>query len=271
MKTLAQPISPYDNNFYDENADGSLRSARAIAPLVIALTDPRSVVDFGCGIGTWLQAVIECGVDDYLGLDGDHVDRSQLRIPTERFRPMDLTCPDRLGRMFDLAVCLEVAEHLPATAAPNLVRALTEAAPVVLFSAAVPGQMGTNHVNEQWPWYWEELFARQGFVRLDPVRHRVWRNPEVEWWYRQNTVVYAHRTALRDRPKLAAEHRLSQDHPMELVSSSILRPTVAPPVRTLVGILPGALWRALWRRLMSRGGAPSASPDDRGLRPTVRV
>ena len=203
MEAPSQSAAPYDKKFYDDHADGSLRSAQAIVPLVIELAEPRSVVDFGCGIGTWLQAFVECGVDDYLGLDGDYVDRSQLRIPADRFRPMDLTCPAPLGRRFDLAVCLEVGEHLPSTVAPGLVQALTEAAPMVLFSAALPGQGGTNHTNEQWSWYWEELFAEQSFVRLDPVRRRVWRNPDVEWWYQQNTYLYAHRAALGEHPKLA--------------------------------------------------------------------
>ena len=85
MKAPAQLATPYDKKFYDDQADGSLRSAQAIVPLVIDLSEPRSVVDFGCGIGTWLQAFVECGVDDYLGLDGDYVDRSQLRIPADRF------------------------------------------------------------------------------------------------------------------------------------------------------------------------------------------
>ncbi len=148
-----------------------------------------------------------------------------------------------------MAVCLEVGEHLPATAAPGLVQALTEAAPVVLFSAALPGQGGANHINEQWSWYWEELFAGQGFVRLDPIRPRVWRNPDVYWWYHQNTLLYAHRAALREHPKLAAEHRLTEGHPMELVSASILRRSVNLPLWKLVRMLPGTAWRGLCRRM----------------------
>jgi SAM-dependent methyltransferase len=261
MKAPAQRATPYDREFFDWHADRSLRSAQAIVPLVIDLTSPESVVDFGCGVGTWLQAFVECGVDDYLGLDGDYVDMSQLRIPADRFRPMDLTCPIALGRRFDLAVCLEVAEHLPATVAPALVQALTEAAPVVLFSAALPGQVGTNHINGQWSWYWEELFARHGFVRLDPVRPQVWRNPDVAWWYQQNTYLYADRTTLGDQPKLASEHGLTQEHPMELVRASILRYNVTPPsLRKLIGMLPGTVWRAISRRMWYRPAKPLDKP-----------
>src|SRR5204862_3532668 len=144
----------------------SLRSARAVVPLVMELVRPASVLDVGCGLGTWLAAFAEAGVADFLGMDGDYVDRAKLKIPAERFRAADLTNPPSPGRTFDLAVCLEVAEHLPEKASPRLVELLATAAPVVLFSAALPGQGGTRHINEQWPAFWQRLFAARGFVRL---------------------------------------------------------------------------------------------------------
>src|SRR5262249_5217435 len=157
--TAVSTDTPYDAAFYEAQADGSLRSARVVVPLVTRLVEPRSVVDVGCGVGTWLRAFVENGVEDVLGVDGAYVDRNRLCIDPARFQAMDLARPQPLGRTFDLAVCLEVGEHLPTRAAPGLVAMLT-AAPVVLFSAAIPGQGGTNHVNEQWPNFWQRLFSR---------------------------------------------------------------------------------------------------------------
>src|SRR5438046_10610902 len=97
------------------------------------LTQPTSVVDLGCGIGTWLAVFAEHNVGDYVGIDGDYVDRSQLLIPPERFLSGDLSEPVELNRRFDLAVSLEVAEHLPAASARVLVASLTGLPPVVLF------------------------------------------------------------------------------------------------------------------------------------------
>src|SRR5436190_19968909 len=110
--TAAATSTPtaYDATFYAEQADGSLRSARAVVPLVMELVRPASVLDVGCGLGTWLAAFAEAGVADFLGMDGDYVDRAKLKIPAERFRAADLTNPPSPGRTFDLAVCLEVAE-----------------------------------------------------------------------------------------------------------------------------------------------------------------
>src|SRR5215204_3564872 len=126
MTTAAPPArTPYDAAFYDGHADGSLRSARAVLPVVRDLVQPRSVLDVGCGIGAWLKAWEELGVADVFGIDGDYVDRSKLLIAADKFRPTDLASPAPLGRTFDLASCLEVGEHLPARSAAGLVKLLT--------------------------------------------------------------------------------------------------------------------------------------------------
>ena len=62
-----------------------------------------------------------------------------------------------MGRRFDLALCLDVTEHLPRECADPLVTLLTSLAPVVAFSAAIPVQDSYNHVNCQWPAYWFRL------------------------------------------------------------------------------------------------------------------
>jgi len=161
-----------------------------IVPLVVERLRPRSVVDVGCGLGTWLSVFLENGVADVTGVDGDYVDASRLEIPAERFVAHDLSTPLSLDRRFDLAVSLEVAEHLPADRAAVFVGSLTALAPFVLFSAAIPFQGGTNHVNEQWPEYWAALFEHRGFAAVDCVRREVWSDENVEWWYAQNTLLF---------------------------------------------------------------------------------
>lgn len=183
--------TPYDARFFSEQAEGSLASARAVIPVVLGLVSARSVVDFGCGRGTWLKACFENGVERILGLDGDYVDRETLLIDRESFRAVDLRQPIHLDQRFDLAMCLEVAEHLPKKAARSLVESLAASASVVLFSAALPGQGGVAHVNEQWPAYWERLFAECGMRKHDVVRPIIWRDPSVQRWYRQNLYLFA--------------------------------------------------------------------------------
>jgi SAM-dependent methyltransferase len=187
----SQSMTRYDEKFFDDLVDGALRSARAVVPAVLGLLPATSVVDFGCGTAAWLKAFLENDVESVLGLDGDYVDQDKLLIDRELFRAVDLRRPIRLERRFDLALCLEVAEHLPMTSARSLVESLAAAAPVVLFSAALPGQAGTSHINEQWPLYWESVFAERGMRKYDVLRPMIWSDSSVEWWYRQNIYIYA--------------------------------------------------------------------------------
>jgi SAM-dependent methyltransferase len=187
-KRPSSPSSPYDAEFYAGKNEGSYRSAKAVLPLVFAIVAPRDVVDLGCGSGTWLRAAHELGVLDYLGYDGPHV--TQLYVPKDRFAAVDLCQPLQADRRFDLAISCEVAEHLPATSAATLIGTLTSLSDVVLFSAAIPGQGGVHHVNEQWPPYWQALFRARNYSAYDFIRPRIWNDDRVEVWYRQNTVLY---------------------------------------------------------------------------------
>ena len=147
----------YAEEMYAE--DRPSPSARVVVPMVIELTHPSSVLDVGCGRGAWLSAFIANGIEQVVGLDGDYIKPSTLLFPADRFRPTNLSIkfeipPDR----FDLAICLEVAEHLPAPNSRHLVRQLTSAASQVLFSAAPPGQGGGGHINCKPLSYWRKIF-----------------------------------------------------------------------------------------------------------------
>ena len=104
--------SLYHSEFFDRQRDGSRRSAVIAVPLLIDLFEPRSVLDVGCGTGVWLSVFQEHGVEDILGIDGPWIEQRQREIPDVFFRECDLTQPVALERTFDLALCLEVAEHL---------------------------------------------------------------------------------------------------------------------------------------------------------------
>jgi SAM-dependent methyltransferase len=209
----------YSPGFYDDQSIGSRRSALETIPLLQRFVHVSSVLDVGCGVGTWLSAFRERGVSDVMGLDGTYVDRARLQIPAERFVPCDLTAPPELSRKFDLVTSLEVAEHLPAAAADGFVRYLTSFSPAVLFSAAVPGQGGKHHVNEQWPDYWAARFEQHGFTVVDCLRPLLWNNPHVEWWYAQNTFLFvksetlAGNSALSEAARRTDRQRLAIVHP----------------------------------------------------------
>ena len=212
----------YTPKYYDSLEERSRPSAEQIAPLVVDLIHPASVIDVGCGSGVWLSVFAGHGVTDVWGMDGAWVEPESLRIPPDKFRSVDLTAPFRMDRQFDLVVSLEVAEHLPGECAATFVKSLTALAPVVLFSAAIPFQGGEHHVNEQWPDYWVKRFEDNGYVAIDWIRPRVWQKKEVAWYYAQNMLMYARReyVAAHETLKLLAEQtrhsQLALVHPRKL-------------------------------------------------------
>ncbi|HEU5213399.1 MAG TPA: hypothetical protein VFU10_11565 [Gaiellaceae bacterium] len=208
--------SPYTEGFYAAVGESSNRSAEVTLPLIFELTPVTSIIDVGCGTGAWLRAAIQLGVRDVLGVDGPWVTAQELQIPPDAYRRADLATPVSFGRRFDLALALEVAEHLPADSADVFVKTLVDAAPVVAFSAAVPGQGGTAHLNEQWPAYWVARFAQHGYEALDCMRPAIWDDDRVEWWYAQNLILFVRREALEANPRLR-EHRRRGEVPLALV------------------------------------------------------
>ena len=186
-------------------------------PIVLQFIQPQRVVDVGCGTGAWLSVFREHGIEDILGIDGDYVNREMLQIPAEKFMAFDLAQPLPSQEPFDLVVSLEVAEHLPAESAATFVASLTGLGSVVLFSAAIPYQGGVNHVNEQWPEYWADLFQARGYVPIDCIRKQIWQNPTIDWWYIQNTLIFAQQNRLDQYPLLKQAFESISAAPLAMV------------------------------------------------------
>lgn len=241
----------YDQAFYRRQRDGALAAARRIIPILLRSYPVHSVCDLGCGVGSWLKAFDEFGISDIQGVDGDYVDRTMIEIPADRFRGHDLSKPLDLGRRFDLAVSLEVAEHLPPDAAPQFVATLVSLAPVVLFSAAIPFQGGRNHVNEQWQSFWANLFKQHNYVAIDCIRPEIWKDREIRVWYRQNCILYVYANTLKQHDTLLAEQKRRADNTLDIVHPDHYREESASrkSVGELAPIVIAALGKALRRRL----------------------
>jgi len=196
---LEKHSQEYDSAFFENLDDGSRGSAAVVVPLVNELVRPQSVLDVGCGSGGWLAEWTNQGVTDLLGVDGDYVDRATMHIDPSLFQPADLRSPFSLNRTFDLVESLEVAEHLEESWAEGFVDSLVRHADTVLFSAAIPCQGGTHHVNERWPSYWAEKFARRGLWPVDVIRPTIWTDKRVKRWYRQNILLFSSRSEFERR------------------------------------------------------------------------
>lgn len=220
---MTAPATAYDSTFFDSIGAASTRSAQRLLPLVIAALRPHSVLDVGCGRGAWLAEFMRLGVDDTIGVDGTYVRPETLVIPTSQFAAKDITQPFDLGRQFDLGLCLEVGEHVPNAASATLVANIVRHTPMVLFSAAVPGQGGQDHINEMPLEFWRGLFRARGYAAFDPFRRPLQGQREVEPWYRNNVLLYVRSDRIEQLPGEVRAAAIAEGSAIADLSSPLFR------------------------------------------------
>jgi len=181
----------YDEEFFDNLSEPALLAAPLVFEIIRPHFSPTSVIDIGCGDGGWLKSAREIFGADVLGIDGEwNKTIAKTDVP---FIYKNLEEDLSIDRSFDLAICLEVAEHLSSSGAIRLIQTLTEVSNVVLFSAAIEGQDGTNHINCQWQSYWIDEFRKRSYECYDLIRPQLWDMDEVGFWYKQNMFLFVHK------------------------------------------------------------------------------
>ncbi len=257
MNSLDKLGKIYHPRYHDIKNIGSFNAARKILPILFHAFKIQSVVDFGCAAGTWLAAAKELGATDLTGIEGSWADNwvNDTIISRNDFSLVlqNLEEPVRVTKEYDLAVSLETAEHLRPRRAETFVEDLCAASKKILFSAAIPGQGGNNHFNEQWPSYWTAIFLRFCYVPVDCIRPRIWSDDTIPWWYRQNCLLYVKESDL-ERVRLEINSSLPPlSGPLDIVHPELFLQTQTSCIRSLkANRFPISLFRALWRRLRMR-------------------
>ena len=184
----------YDQHYYSYQS-GGVGSAKVVLNLLYELYHPLSVIDFGCGVGAWLTVAESLGSQKLIGLDGSWVNKENLLSKNIDFTTVDFEGEIEIVEKYDLCISLEVAEHISEIKAKDFIDTLCKASNVVLFSAAIKHQGGTNHINEQWQSYWIKLFESNGYECFDIFREAIWQNEAVNSCYRQNIFLFVNRTS----------------------------------------------------------------------------
>lgn len=113
----------------------------------------NSVLDLGCGEGSYLRAFTEAGIR-CIGLDGNpHTEEltGGLGCKVELHKPIRYAVSkldSRLISEFDLVLSLEVGEHIPEEYEQIFLDNVVKPASAwIILSWAIPGQGGAGHVN----------------------------------------------------------------------------------------------------------------------------
>jgi 2-polyprenyl-3-methyl-5-hydroxy-6-metoxy-1,4-benzoquinol methylase len=156
---------------------------------------PKSVIDFGCGIGSYLYAAKQCGIKKIKGLEiggnfaKEYTDESVRELIDFN---TDITKPISPG-FFDISMCIEVAEHVEMQGSSQLVKNIAKATKqFCIWSAAPPGQDGCGHVNCHEKEYWTNLFLLEDMKpsdKEDEVRICMKGSPD---YIMNNLMVFCH-------------------------------------------------------------------------------
>jgi SAM-dependent methyltransferase len=131
----------------------------------------KTLIDLGCGIGEFIAYFHRTHSVLSVGFDGSENSLTHMASGATIYLH-DMRNPISWGHvnMFDLCMCLEVAEHIEPEFANMIVDNCCEVSDLILFTAAKPGQEGLGHVNLQHPEYWIGKFRSRGYVhRSDKV------------------------------------------------------------------------------------------------------
>jgi hypothetical protein len=175
------------NYLFKNSKIDTYNNAKEVIPVLLNLFDkPKSVVDLGGGMGGWCKVFEEYGINNVVCIDHPSIPMDGLLIAKEKFIPCDFERDNPPIIKSDLAISIEFAEHVKERHSNRIVKYLTSCSKIILFSAAVPGQGGLGHINEQWPTFWADKFLSESYHYLDILRPHLIENNLISYYLRQN-------------------------------------------------------------------------------------
>ncbi|CAM8619743.1 AdoMet_MTases domain containing protein [Candidatus Planktophila versatilis] len=207
-------MNRYTKNFYDSVSHRAIIPAQISSLVIAGSIEPNSVIDIGSGQGVWLRTISDVfpTVTRAVAIDiqphqSPFFEELQSTSINFQFVESDFENFSRLPKEnFDIAICLEVLEHLTPQTAVEVAEDIGRKCSFVIFSAAILGQGGTGHINERKFEYWMDLMREQGFVALDVFRPILSVSEDVPSYYKQNMMLFWHPdNASRDGVKFNLE------------------------------------------------------------------
>lgn len=161
-------ISLYNDEFFEWHLKHARHYSIETMNWYIERFQPDSVVDFGCGIGSYLESCYFNQVPKFQGFDigGEFAKKYTPNFLHKYIEYVDCTTPIDCGT-FECVISFETIEHIEPSGTEvfikNLVNATDKSLGRILFTGAPPEQEGCGHINCQTKEYWLEAFAKHNF------------------------------------------------------------------------------------------------------------
>jgi len=208
----------YSKLYYKKHQDGSYASAYKILKYLTTFITIESIIDFGCGVGTWCSAAQNLSINNIMGVDQNLYDSSYMLIPNKNYLQRDLQKSVSLDMKMDLVISVEVGEHIESRYSHVFINTLCQHGDIILFSAALPYQGGTGHINEKPCSYWRDIFSDLDYIAIDCIRGVFWEDDDVEVWYKNNTILY-----VRDGLQFDILNKISSSYPIDIIHPDMLQ------------------------------------------------
>ena len=185
----------YTNFFYKSVSSRSEEvSNKVLTHLFKSAIQIKSIKDVGCGEGEWFNSkVLNEGKYDLFAYDLPEaiaLAKSKSKIDI-KFHPINLEFIEiNIFADTDVTIFTEVAEHLTEECAKKIINFICDTSKIVIFSGAIPGQGGYNHINEQPLKYWIQLFEVNNFIPVDFLRPIIREEKSVPFYYRNNLFLF---------------------------------------------------------------------------------
>ena len=172
---------------YDELDAEEKPFAKRLVNWLAGYFQPESVLDLGCGPGTYVDCFTDLGIS-CIGYDTDTRVEGKDNLRCQSIFDLEHTA--------DLVLCMEVAEHIDGTANKQIASTMFDAlAPggVLIWTAAKPGQGGVGHINCQTKDYWIEKLNHTGLIRNETIENKLIDFAKAGYhmgWFVQNLLVY---------------------------------------------------------------------------------
>lgn len=195
-KYLSNPESIYKQKYYKRHLDQYRNWQIDIAEMFVKYYHIKSVADFGCGVGSFLEGCLKGGAHKIRGYELNR-DNAEPYIPAyikQYIEKADITSEINVNG-FDCSWSVEVAEHIPEELSNKFIDNLCRASNrMIFFTAARPGQPGTGHINCQPKQYWIGKISKYGF-EYDQTASQwwsdIWKNKtDAESWVIKNFMLF---------------------------------------------------------------------------------